>query len=435
LAAFLEDREKLKRVMGDGGEDGQVNAVKFNIEDWGLKHSSKKERIALLGHILMNVGANHATEQSSNSYDQIIKPLTRGIYLGYGSAPTREDVFYSIEHWKPGNFACLKSLRRKLGAEALVSGVASASDANIFLERQARIEHGATSLLESSVNENCLPESYPHGSSCSRHAALPLSGKKALVVGGTGAIGEEVVQQLSELGAAVVVAARNGERCKELAERVWVASGLATCEEVDLNRNASVRRLGTKVFQEYLRPPDVLVLSAAASKPSSLWPNHLSSVLLAKQAFEKNPRTVIVAVSSGLAHVATPSQVDNFLQGGLSEDPFKEHAASKRAQAAALLHLRRQGAKVMLVEPPVTVKSTLVEAQMPFVPAGMQKQIQYGTAVEASRPIVDAVLRSSRAATPAADQPCRGGCAEIDCVGSAEEHAKTWSVSLGLLEQ
>jgi NAD(P)-dependent dehydrogenase (short-subunit alcohol dehydrogenase family) len=457
LAALLQVDGK--HLMGDSGEDGRVDSVELNIEDWGLKHSGNKQRLVLIGHILMNDGANYATDRSSASYDQGVLPRSRGTYLGYGTAPSREDVFHSIEHWRPGAVAALRCWRRTLGAQALVSGVAGSAN-DVMLEQQAI--HRARSLLQSPVSEFCLPESYPHGPSaaCSREdISAPLGGKKALVVGGTGVIGEEVVQQLSELGAAVVIAGRNRERCKQLAEQVWGSGGLATCEEVDLNQNASVRRLANKAFVEDPRPPDILVLSAAASKPSSLWTNHLSSVLLAKNAFEQNPETIIVAVSSGLTQVATPAQVSSFLQGGLDNDPFLEHAASKRAQAAALLQLHRQGARVTLVMPTVTVKSTLVDSQLPFAPPGLKKGLHFGTAVEASRPVVDAVLRSSRAAASVASAkakvlnrqkqqqqqaflekqddsavlPCRSGCSEAECVGSETEYAQTWSASLLML--
>jgi NAD(P)-dependent dehydrogenase (short-subunit alcohol dehydrogenase family) len=279
-----------------------------------------------------------------------------------------------------------------------------------------------------------------------------LAGAKALVVGGTGAIGEEVVQRLSELGAEIMIASRDEERCKTLASRVWATSGYAACENVDLSKNASVHDLASRIFATSKSTPDILVLAAAAPGPGVLWANHLSGMLLARKLVEKKPAASIVAVSSGLADVATPSQVAEFLRGGLTDDAFVEHCASKRAQSEALQQLRETtGARVRLVSPTVTVKSRLVDAQLPGAPADVRNSIQFRSAAEAALPIVDAALRDHQAKNAGRDNHeqqfsalsqssvgvgdvCYNGCTPSECPGNKADRVDTLTASVRMLE-
>ncbi len=88
-----------------------------------------------------------------------------------------------------------------------------------------------------------------------------LSGKVAIVTGGRGLYGASISEGLCEMGATVVIASRNGEKCEEFAatlrDKGYQACGMA----LDLSCDDSIRNLAKDVFERF-GAIDVLVNNA-----------------------------------------------------------------------------------------------------------------------------------------------------------------------------
>lgn len=88
-----------------------------------------------------------------------------------------------------------------------------------------------------------------------------LQGRVAIVTGGRGLYGASICQGLCEMGAAVVIASRSGEKCeafaKTLREQGYEAWGMA----LDLSSDSSIQALAQAVFQRFGRI-DILVNNA-----------------------------------------------------------------------------------------------------------------------------------------------------------------------------
>ena len=107
----------------------------------------------------------------------------------------------------------------------------------------------------------------------------PIDSGTALVTGGCGAIGSEIVAGLGAAGLDVIVTARPGSenRCFEAAKRLWARRGVASArslavEPVDFERLPSVRAFVARVAAR-TKPPvgtrlRVLVNAAAVGSPS-----------------------------------------------------------------------------------------------------------------------------------------------------------------------
>jgi 2-hydroxycyclohexanecarboxyl-CoA dehydrogenase len=90
---------------------------------------------------------------------------------------------------------------------------------------------------------------------------LTLDGRVALVTGGAGGIGSHIVQDLSAMGATVLVCDVNETGAKDVAVRTRNASALV----VDLADPDDIDRLSTRVLEEFGRV-DVLVNNAGWDK-------------------------------------------------------------------------------------------------------------------------------------------------------------------------
>ena len=88
-----------------------------------------------------------------------------------------------------------------------------------------------------------------------------LSGKIAIVTGGRGLYGASISEGLAEMGATVIIASRNGEKCeeyaKELRDKGYCAEGMS----LDLSSDESIKALTEGVIAKYGRI-DVLVNNA-----------------------------------------------------------------------------------------------------------------------------------------------------------------------------
>ena len=88
-----------------------------------------------------------------------------------------------------------------------------------------------------------------------------LEGKVAIVTGGRGLYGAAICEGLCEMGATVIVASRNGEKCEEFAEVLRQQGHNAFGMALDLSDDASIKALPKMVFDRFGRI-DILVNNA-----------------------------------------------------------------------------------------------------------------------------------------------------------------------------
>lgn len=96
-----------------------------------------------------------------------------------------------------------------------------------------------------------------------RHAKdlFSLAGRVAIVTGGRGLYGGSISAGLCEMGATVVIASRNGEKCEEFARTLREQGYDAIGMSLDLGDDASIKQLAKDVFDRYGRI-DILVNNA-----------------------------------------------------------------------------------------------------------------------------------------------------------------------------
>lgn len=88
-----------------------------------------------------------------------------------------------------------------------------------------------------------------------------LDGKIAIVTGGRGLYGHSISLGLCEMGATVVIASRNGEKCEELAREMREQGYQAIGLSLDLSDDSSIRNFVKEVIDRYGRI-DILVNNA-----------------------------------------------------------------------------------------------------------------------------------------------------------------------------
>ena len=88
-----------------------------------------------------------------------------------------------------------------------------------------------------------------------------LDGRVAIVTGGRGLYGASISAGLCEMGATVVIASRNGEKCEELAQELRQAGHNAVGMSLDLSDDASIKALVKQVYDRFGRI-DILVNNA-----------------------------------------------------------------------------------------------------------------------------------------------------------------------------
>jgi NAD(P)-dependent dehydrogenase (short-subunit alcohol dehydrogenase family) len=88
-----------------------------------------------------------------------------------------------------------------------------------------------------------------------------LTGRVAIVTGGRGLYGAAICEGLCEMGATVIVASRNGEKCEEFAETLRQQGHSAFGMALDLSDDDSVNALPKAVFDRFGRI-DILVNNA-----------------------------------------------------------------------------------------------------------------------------------------------------------------------------
>lgn len=90
--------------------------------------------------------------------------------------------------------------------------------------------------------------------------------KIALVIGGTGGLGQATAELLAQKGCTVVVAGRNIDKGAEVVSAITFAGGAASFMAVDLADRQSIRDLHTQIQQQYSRL-DIAVNAAGVLGP------------------------------------------------------------------------------------------------------------------------------------------------------------------------
>ena len=95
-----------------------------------------------------------------------------------------------------------------------------------------------------------------------------LTGKFAVVTGGTGALGKGMCKGLADAGATVVVLARNQERIDALVNEIRESGGSASGVSADVMDKAALEAAAQRVLDEHGRI-DILVNGAGGNKPEA----------------------------------------------------------------------------------------------------------------------------------------------------------------------
>ncbi len=196
-----------------------------------------------------------------------------------------------------------------------------------------------------------------------------LAGKVALVTGGTGALGQEVVRELCARGARVHVPARNEKAAARLRAALGEHAGAVTLHEADVTDEPSVDR-----FFATLGPVDILANVAGAfvggpidSSPAATWPSMIAanttSVYLCCRAAVPGMR------ARGGGRIINVASVAALAQGA-------PNAAAYAASKAAVVSLTYSLAKE-LVRDRITVNAVL--------PTTIDTQANRGAMTEADR--------------------------------------------------
>ncbi|MGD9093640.1 MAG: SDR family oxidoreductase [Anaerolineales bacterium] len=151
-----------------------------------------------------------------------------------------------------------------------------------------------------------------------------LSSQIILVTGATSGVGAVTALELARLGATVVLAGRNEDRCQETVESILVKTGNEAVDYLiaDLSSQSDIRRLAAE-FQSRYRRLDVLVNNAGAyffrrqesidGLEMTLALNHLSYFLLTNlllDTLQASAPARVVNVSSS-AHYGNPIDFDD----------------------------------------------------------------------------------------------------------------------------
>jgi NAD(P)-dependent dehydrogenase (short-subunit alcohol dehydrogenase family) len=164
--------------------------------------------------------------------------------------------------------------------------------------------------------------------------ALDLSGRVAVVVGGTSGIGRAIALGLAEAGADVVVSGRRAELIETVAKEIEAKGRKSLRQPADVADRASLEKLRDKVVAE-LGKVDILVNSAGTTKrrptldvPEDEWnmimETNLTGTLRACQVFGRH------MVERGYGRIINIASLSSFV--ALFE--VAAYAASKAAVAS-----------------------------------------------------------------------------------------------------
>jgi NAD(P)-dependent dehydrogenase (short-subunit alcohol dehydrogenase family) len=135
-----------------------------------------------------------------------------------------------------------------------------------------------------------------------------LSGKTAIVTGGTGVLGGAIAQGLAEAGARVGILGRREEKAEEVARGIREAGGEAMALPADVLERLELERVRDRVLDAWRRI-DIVVNAAGGNMPGATVPPHQNIFALDKAALEQ-------VVSLNLLGTILPSQVFGEVMAG-----------------------------------------------------------------------------------------------------------------------
>ena len=143
---------------------------------------------------------------------------------------------------------------------------------------------------------------------------LDLTGRVAVITGGSIGLGRQIAEGLAEMGALLVLCARKQERCQQVAEELGQLGVKAIALSCDVKNPVSIQRLIDDTLSQYGRI-DVLVNNAAARGSSG--PLHTMSLEKWDTVMNTNLRGVFymlrafvpLMISSGGGHVINISSL------------------------------------------------------------------------------------------------------------------------------
>lgn len=297
---------------------------------------------------------------------------------------------------------------------------------------------------------------------------LDLSGKTAMITGGSSGIGTETARALAAAGAELILPTRDLEFGSALADRLIADTGNAKIRnyEMDLSDFDSVRRFAHSFTMEY-QQLDILINNAGVMAcPPMHCPqgfelqfsvNHLGHFLLTTclaPALMASPACRVVSLSS-VAHQVSPVVFDDLHFEQRDYDKWLAYGQSKSANALFALELNQRlelhGGRAYAVNP----GSVMTNLQRHLHRREMQelgwmdrkgnirkffRSPAQGAATTVwaatSTPLVDhggAYCENCGIAEPARDGDLRGGVASH--ARDPEAAARLWSVSEQLVGQ
>lgn len=93
---------------------------------------------------------------------------------------------------------------------------------------------------------------------------IDLSGRTAVITGGSRGLGEAMAKSLSEAGANIALVARDGERLEEVRASIARSGGTAVAFTADVTREDDVARIAEAIHQRFA-PPQILINSAGTN--------------------------------------------------------------------------------------------------------------------------------------------------------------------------
>jgi NAD(P)-dependent dehydrogenase (short-subunit alcohol dehydrogenase family) len=164
-----------------------------------------------------------------------------------------------------------------------------------------------------------------------------LTGRVAIITGGSRGIGKQIVETFAAQGAAVIIASRNFQDCNEVANKVNQCGGKAMAMKCDLENLEDIKSMFKHAMEEYGKL-DILVNNAGVNvtKPSvevteKEW-DYIFNVNI-KGLFFACQEAAKIMINQGNGKIINVSSI-----GGLK--PFKR-IAPYNASKAAVIHLTR----------------------------------------------------------------------------------------------
>jgi NAD(P)-dependent dehydrogenase (short-subunit alcohol dehydrogenase family) len=186
-----------------------------------------------------------------------------------------------------------------------------------------------------------LPHSIAHRTASDVVAGSHLTGRRAIVTGGSSGLGEEIARSLASAGAEVTLAVRDVAAGTAAAERIHSSTGRVrpAVIELDLMSPSSI----TKAASGWSGSLDILVANAGIMVPPEFrtpdgWDSQFMTNYLGHYAFVTRLHAALAAsgdarvvLASSNAHLLAPVDLDAISDRTAPYEPWSAYARSKTA--------------------------------------------------------------------------------------------------------